>query len=165
MCFSVASAVAVIAVVSLTAGSFVPSAHPGGGQHIWRLFLWSAAGIKADQRSFSPGDTHIIRIKYSYCSLWAAATIRTGSNITSTTFPLGFYRDLSLFFQDSPMQIYSIWLFWNDALFAAGAVQHDREPHQLQQPLQPVLHPELHAGSHDGPHRGQPTGLAAARLQ
>lgn len=47
----------------------------------------------------------------------------------------------------------------------AGAVQHDREPHQLKQPLQPVLHPQLHTGGHDGPHREQLTGLAAARLQ
>lgn len=48
--------------------------------------------------------------------------------------------------------------------FLAGAVQHDREPHQLHQPLQPVLHPQLHTGGHDGPHREQPTGLAATRL-
>ncbi|CAF87347.1 unnamed protein product, partial [Tetraodon nigroviridis] len=48
---------------------------------------------------------------------------------------------------------------------SAGAVQHDREPHQLQQPLQPVLHPQLHPGGHDGPHWEQPPGLSAAWLR
>lgn len=46
----------------------------------------------------------------------------------------------------------------------AGAIQHDREPHQLQQPLQPVFHSQLHTGSHDGPDWEQLTGLAATGL-
>ncbi|XP_057565749.1 CREB-regulated transcription coactivator 1 isoform X12 [Hippopotamus amphibius kiboko] len=49
----------------------------------------------------------------------------------------------------------------------AGAVQHDGECHQLQQPVQPGLDAQLLPGGHDGPH-GQPrepAGHTAAGLQ
>lgn len=48
----------------------------------------------------------------------------------------------------------------------AGAVQHDGERHQLQQPLQPRFDTQLLPGGHDGPdgQPRQPAGHAAARL-
>lgn len=52
----------------------LPPAHPRGGQYIWRLFLWSATGIEADQCTFSPGDaeqthtpTHTQNVTWQKC--------------------------------------------------------------------------------------------------
>lgn len=112
-----------------------PAAHSCGGQHIRGLLLWSAAGSEADQRPFSSGVWEQQQGRIGLCS--------TTSGRAATVF----------------------WGFFFFFFYLAGAIQHDRKPHQLHQSVQPVLHPQLHTGSHDGPHWEQHTRRAAAWLR
>lgn len=41
---------------TVSCSTSLPPAHSSGGQHIWRLLLWSAVGSAADQRLVPPGN-------------------------------------------------------------------------------------------------------------